>query len=107
MFLPPTRDLLPGIGQVTKPAGVQTLISQPPIEAFHVAVLPRSSRLNVDQLDLPLLAPAQEMPRGELRSVVTANRIPAALAARSPAPRRGSLSDSTNSYLPPGLNTRG
>src|SRR6266852_125789 len=75
MFLPRTRDLLPGIGQVTKPAGVQTLISQPPIEAFHVAVLHRSSRLNVDQLDLPLLAPAQEMPRGELRSVVTANRF--------------------------------
>jgi hypothetical protein len=28
----------------------------------------------VDQLDHPLLAPAQEMPRRELRSIVTANR---------------------------------
>ena len=64
IFLPPTRDLLPGIGQVPKPAGVQTLIPQPPTKTFHVAVLHRPSRLNVNQLDLPLFAPAQEMPRG-------------------------------------------
>src|SRR5205085_12605916 len=60
----PVRDLRPGIGQVTKAAGIQTLIPQSSIEALHVAVLHRSPRLNVDQLDLPLLAPAQEVPRG-------------------------------------------
>ena len=48
----------------SKPAGVQTLISQSSIEAFHVTVLHRPSRLNVDQQDLAFLAPAQEMARG-------------------------------------------
>ncbi len=45
------------------------------IETLHVAVLHGPSRLNVDQLDLALLTPSQEMPRGQLWPVVTTNRF--------------------------------
>src|SRR5579863_9286572 len=62
VLISPARDLVPRVGQVTKPAGIQALVSQSCIEAFHVAVLHRSPRLHVNQLDLPLLVPAQEMP---------------------------------------------
>lgn len=48
VLLSPARDLVPGIGQVTKPAGVQTFIAHPSVEALHVAVLHRSAWLNVD-----------------------------------------------------------
>jgi hypothetical protein len=58
----PVRNLGSRIGQVPKPAGVQTLISQPSIEALHMTILHRSSGLDVDQLDLPLFAPTQEVP---------------------------------------------
>jgi hypothetical protein len=46
-----------------------------PAETLHVAVLHWPSRLNVDQLDFALLTPAQEMPRGQFRPVVTTNRF--------------------------------
>src|ERR1700674_1040098 len=42
---------------------------------FMPAVLHRPPWLNVDQLNLPLLAPAQEVPAGQFRTVVTANRF--------------------------------
>ena len=44
-------------------------------ESFPRADPHRLSRLDVHQLDLPLSAPSQEMPRSELRSVVTAKRL--------------------------------
>jgi hypothetical protein len=60
----PACDLRSGIGQVAKPAGIQTLISQSPVKTLDMPVLHRSPGLNVDQLDLSFLAPTQEVPRG-------------------------------------------
>src|SRR6185295_13244768 len=75
VFLSPCRDLHPSIGQIVKQVGVQTLIAQPAVETLHVAVLHRPSRLNMNQLDLPLFAPAQEMPTGQLGPVVATNSL--------------------------------
>src|SRR6185503_15246165 len=66
----PGADLLLWIRQRHVPVGIQTLITQPAVEAFHSSVLHRLSWLDVHQLDGLLLAPAEKVPRRELRPVV-------------------------------------
>ena len=70
----PRRDLAPGIEQILKPTYVQTLFPHARMKTFHPSVLRRLARLYVHQLDLPLHAPGQKMPAGELRPVVAADR---------------------------------
>jgi hypothetical protein len=55
--------------------GFREIIPQSAVETFQVAVLHGPSWLEVDDLNLPLLAPAQEMPTGQFRAVVAANRF--------------------------------
>ena len=61
VLISPRCDLRSGVDQIAKPVRIQTFIPQPTVEALHVAVLHRPPWLNVDQLNLPLLAPAQKM----------------------------------------------
>ena len=77
---PPRRDLPLGIEQVLKPAHVQTLVPQPSVKTLYPPALCRLPWLDMQQLNLPLRAPCQKMPAGELGSVVTADR------SRHPAP---------------------
>ena len=61
IFVLPLCDLIPGIGQVSEPSSIQTFISQSSIEAFHVTILGRLARLDVNELDFAFFTPAQEM----------------------------------------------
>jgi len=61
-----------------------------------MTVLHRSTRLDVDQLDLPLLTPAQEAAAGELRAVVPAEwNWPAADTLETPERRIRQRRDAT------------
>ena len=61
VFVLPLCDLVPSIGQVSEPSSIQTFISQSPVEAFHVTILGRLARLDVNELDSTFFTPAQEM----------------------------------------------
>jgi len=74
VFHPPRGDPPPRVPQIFKPTYVQALVPELAVETFHVPVLLRLPRLNVHQLDLPLHAPGQKLPAGELRPVVATNR---------------------------------
>ena len=75
IFSLPIRDLPPGVEQVPEPAHVQALVAQLSIEAFHASILGWFSRLDVNEIDLPLDGPGEEVARSQLRAVITANRI--------------------------------
>jgi hypothetical protein len=47
VFLAPRLDLLSRIRHVQKPVCIQALIAQPAVEALHISVLHRLSRLNM------------------------------------------------------------
>lgn len=51
------------IEQVPEPAHVQALVAQLFVEAFHTSVLGRFARVNVNQIDLPLVAFVEETSR--------------------------------------------
>jgi hypothetical protein len=63
ILLLPSCDLFPGIGQVAEPRGVQAFISQSSVKAFYMSILGRLSGLdvNVNELNLAFLAPAQKV----------------------------------------------
>jgi hypothetical protein len=75
VLISPRGDLRLGIDHVAKLVRIQTFIPQPTVEAFHMTVLHGPPWLDMDQLDLPLFAPAQKMSTGQLRPVVTTNRF--------------------------------
>ena len=85
VFLSPCSDLGPRFKQIPKPARVQAFVSQLSVKTFYMSVLHRPPRLDVHQLDLPLQAPRQEVPAGQLRTVVTTDR------PRHSAPRHDRL----------------
>jgi hypothetical protein len=71
VLVPPSLDPPFRLIQIVKPAGVQAFVAQPSVEqAPHITVWHRSSWLNVHQRDAPFFAPADEVPAGQLRSVV-------------------------------------
>ena len=74
VVLAPSRDLVPSIVQIPKPAHIQTLVPKSTMEALHVRVLRRLARLDVPHIDLPPQCPREEMTTRQLRAVVTANR---------------------------------
>ena len=59
----PRGYLAPCVEQVPEPTGVQALVAQLAVEAFHAAVLRWLAGLDVNDVDLPLNGPGQEMPR--------------------------------------------
>src|SRR5208337_1444411 len=73
VLLPPACQGTPYIIQRAEPVRVEALVAQPSVEAFHMTILHRPSRLDVHQPNLPVLCPAQHAPRGELRAVVRAH----------------------------------
>ena len=74
IVMPPDGDFPSGVKQVMKPTDPQTLFAQASVKAFHVRVLRGLTGLDVDQLDLPLNSPGQEMTAGQFGAVVAANR---------------------------------
>jgi hypothetical protein len=48
---------------------VQAFVPEPPVEAFHEAVLHRLSRRDVVPVDAPLLAPSQDRHTGQFGAV--------------------------------------
>src|SRR5271166_6813172 len=73
ILLPPVRQGVAHIVQGPEPAGVEALVAQPAVEALDVAVLHRTTRLDMHQPDSPVLSPADHPPGGELRPVVRAH----------------------------------
>ena len=71
----PIANLSPRVKQVLKPTHPQAFVSQLPMKALYLRILRRLARLNVPQLDLPLQCPGQKVTTGQLRPVVTANRL--------------------------------
>ena len=74
VIMAPDGDLPSGVKQVLKPTDSRALFAQPPVKAFDMRVLRGLTGLDMHQLDLLLNAPCQEMPTGQLRAVVAANR---------------------------------
>lgn len=66
----PRVDSCACLPQVSKPAYIQKLVAEFSVEAFQVRILHRLARPDINQLDLPIHSPAQEMPRGEFAAVV-------------------------------------
>ena len=59
--------------QILEPADAKALLSQLAVEALHVGVLRGLARLDVDQIDLAIQSPGEEVATGQFRAVVTAN----------------------------------
>src|ERR1019366_1406070 len=72
VLMTPACQGAPYIIQSAEPVRVETLVAQPPVEAFDMSILHRPSRLDVHQPNLPVFRPAQHATRGELWSVVRA-----------------------------------
>ena len=72
---PPGVDDVSGLGQTDEPVLVQTLIPEPPVEAFDETVLDGFPRIDESQLHSVLVRPLVEDPAGELRTVVHENGL--------------------------------
>ncbi len=59
------------LSQVPEPLHVQAFVTQPPVEAFAVRILPRAAGLNVGGLNVSLLQPLLHGPRNKLWSIIT------------------------------------
>jgi hypothetical protein len=66
----PDCSLPSGIEQVLKPTYSQTFLAQPSMEALHVSILCRLTRLDMHWFDPPFQTPGQEMPAGEFWPIV-------------------------------------
>ena len=64
IFVLPSCDLFPSISQVAEPGGVQAFVSQSSVKAFDMSILGRLSGLDVNELDVAFLAPAQKVSAG-------------------------------------------
>jgi len=71
----PCVNAAPCFTQVAKPAGVEALVPEAPVETFHMAVLHGFARLNVNRSDAPVPAPGQIMPAGDFRAVVRPQKL--------------------------------
>ena len=54
---------------------VQALVSKPAVEALDVGVLVGFARIDLPQVDVPVVCPVEHRLANELRSVVTANDL--------------------------------
>src|SRR5262245_22293463 len=71
----PGRDRADRVGQAHKPARVQALVAELPVEALDEGVLHGLARLDEAQLDASLVGPLVQQPARELRSVVQYQRL--------------------------------
>lgn len=71
MLSAPASDHDLCLSQVPDPLQIQAFITQPPVEAFAVRVLPRAAGLNVGGLNVSLLQPLLHGPRNKLGSIIT------------------------------------
>jgi len=82
VVVPPSLDDGPSIVDRGEPVLVEAFVAEPPVEALHVAVLVRLSRLNEVQSGSVLFGPDLESAARELRPVVADDRFwPAATLA--------------------------
>ena len=70
VFHSPPLDLFLCVRQRREPVVIQALITESPVEALDMAVLHRFARLNVQQRDLPFLAPNDKVSAREFRPVI-------------------------------------
>lgn len=54
---------------------VQALVSKPAVEALDVGVLVGFARIDLPQVDVPVVCPVEHRLANELRSVITANDL--------------------------------
>jgi hypothetical protein len=71
----------PGIGE---PVRIQTLIPQSAVEALHVGILHRLSRLNKLQAHAPFLTPGGQCPTAKLWPLIQNDRLRQSSLARDP-----------------------
>ena len=71
--LSPLLDQNFGFSQAQKNLTVQAFIAKTVVEAFHVAVLPRATRIDVDRSDPQFLEPFLDFLGDELGSIVAAD----------------------------------
>jgi len=102
VLLSPRFDLFLGIGDIREPVGIQALVPQTPIEAFHAAALHGPAGLNVNQPDLAILAPSQKMATGKLGSVIASHSLGRAALLNNPFQRSRHASASLASAYRPG-----
>ena len=70
VVLTPTLDQHLRLQQRVEDLAIQKLITQLAVEGLHVAVLPRTTRLDVQRLDIQPCQPAPHSIGRELRSVI-------------------------------------
>ena len=71
----PTFNLVPRVEKIAKPTYLQTLFAQASVKAFHIRVLHRLARSDVNQFNPPVQTPGDEAPAGEFRAVVGADAL--------------------------------
>lgn len=74
-----------GFAQVKEQFPIEALVAQPGMEALDPAVLPGTSRLNIDRFYTMLAEPVLHDASDELAAVVAAQMIRRAVAVSSPA----------------------
>lgn len=65
----PVGDDLPSFEQILEPADTQAFFAQLAVKALHICVLRGLAGLDVDQIDLPLQCPGEEMAAGQLGAI--------------------------------------
>src|ERR1700683_2435786 len=69
VLLPRARHAAPYIIKAAEPVRVEALVAQSSVEALDMSILHRPAGLDMHQADLPVLSPAHDVRRGELRAV--------------------------------------
>ncbi len=73
VILEPVSEDDPGLAQCVNQFPVQTFFAETAIEAFHIAILPWTARINVEGFDIVFLEPLLDCCGDELGSVVRAD----------------------------------
>lgn len=76
----PVFDYHSSLGQSPELLSIEAFLSEARIEALHVSVLPRASRLDVERLDSLLGQPVEQPALDELRTVVAADMFGRSMA---------------------------
>jgi hypothetical protein len=72
-FVSPGSDLPASVPKIPEPLGIQALISEPTVETFDMSVLNWFAGLNVDQFNMLLDTPSEEMARGKFAAIIHSN----------------------------------
>ena len=88
---PPSGNGLTGLLQRLKPVLVEALIPEGAVKALDVSVLALAARLDQDVFDAMLLCPGHERTAGELRPVVSSDRLGVATKGSCPVQQPGHI----------------